>query len=394
MLETVTWPIHIKNILKYKRFSFVKTFSGSIRPIVFESVNKLFDCWENLWFTTYTCPHCRKSKTVHFSCKSRFCNSCSKPQSDNWINKLLSRIPRWIGYHHVVLTIPTELRPFFKRHRAALKILPKTASNAITFFCKKSYNGIPWIIAVLHTFWAKLNRNPHVHLLVTHGLIIDDSYFSDTKFFLPCNAVKASRTKWLIKHLKDWCYENLSWDDLIRERHFLNDFYDYRNKDGKPSYRYWFFSEYRIWVSAILWYIWRYVKRPVIAESRILDFDGQNITYSYKDKMDHNISKNITCDANDFIWLLVQHIPDKFFPMVYYYWIFSNRVKKKYLTIINKIRPSNRFTSKSPTKFAGRLALFTWKNPFLCECWSFMLLHIIDIPWYKPKIYPIDFDTS
>ncbi|MDR0649937.1 MAG: hypothetical protein LBG59_00580 [Candidatus Peribacteria bacterium] len=33
-------------------------------------------------------------KHIFFTCKSRFCNSCSKPQSDLRTNKLYSRLPR------------------------------------------------------------------------------------------------------------------------------------------------------------------------------------------------------------------------------------------------------------------------------------------------------------
>ena len=167
-METITWLIHIKNIFKFNRNIFVKNYQWLIRETVYNNIQKILDCWENLWWITYKCNCCWKTKQIKFTCKSRFCNTCSKPQSDNRTNNLYNRIPRWIWYHHIVLTIPEELRSFFKRHRFALKILSRTAADSIWYFIKTKHHGIPWIIAILHTFWSKLNRNPHVHLLVTH----------------------------------------------------------------------------------------------------------------------------------------------------------------------------------------------------------------------------------
>lgn len=393
MRETVTWNIHIKNIFDCKWFLFVKINHWKIRDVVHETVRRILSCWRNLWLKSYICPKCKKKFTVFFTCKSRFCNSCSKPASDKRFNKLLSRIPRWIGYHHVVLTIPEELRIFFKNHRDALRILPRTAADSFLIFCNKKYKGIPGIIAVIHTFWAALNRNPHVHLLITHWVVRDDFFFDD-RFFIPYQAIRTPRTKRLIKNLKVWCYDNLHWDELIKEIHFLNDFYDYKNKNGEKTSRYGFFSEYRIWVSIILSYIWRYLKRPVIAESRILDFDGENVRYVYKDKKDNNLPKEILCSAIDFIWRLVQHIPNKWFPMIFYYWAFSNRIKSKTLKIINRSRPSNRFCPRSPCYYASRFKLFTDINPFICECWCCMELFMIEIPWYKTKYFSVTFSNS
>ncbi|MDR0607571.1 MAG: transposase [Candidatus Peribacteria bacterium] len=51
-------------------------------------------------------------------------------------------------------------------------------------------------------------------------------------------------------------------------------------------------------------YIGRYVKRPVIAQSRILDYDGDTITFCYIDKTEKDFfkrTKNITCPDMEFI---------------------------------------------------------------------------------------------
>lgn len=390
-METITWLIHIKNIFKFNRNIFADNHQWLIREVVYHEIQRILDCWENLWWITYKCNCCWMAKQINFTCKSRFCNTCSKPQSDNRINNLYNRIPRWIWYHHIVLTIPEELRPFFKRHRLALKILSRTAADSIWYFIRTKYHWIPWIVAILHTFWSKLNRNPHVHLLVTHWYYSTKfntfKQWCSAKFFLPYNWVKSSRTKYLIKNLKDWCYKNLEWNYLKQEIKFLNSFYDYKDKDGNLAFWYWYFSQFRFWFESIIWYIWRYVKRPVIAQSRILDYDGDNVTFVYKDKYENNKKKVLQYSTDKFIWCLIQHIPEKYFHMIYYYWIFANRCKSKFITIINTLYPTKRIYPRIPKTFSTRMGLLNWRNPFLCNCWWFFHKYLFSIPGYRPHYY-------
>lgn len=390
-METITGLIHIKDIFHENRNNFCKQNQWLIRDTVFENVDKILKCWKDLWWVTYKCKNCWDLKCVNFTCKSRFCNSCSKPQSDNWINNLYERIPRWIWYHHIVLTIPEDLRTFFKRNRKALKVLARTAADSVCYFVNNKHHGIPWIIAVIHTFWSKLNRNPHVHLLVTHWYYSTSlSTFKQApsiSFFLPYNWVKTSRTRYLIKNLKGWCYKNLNWIKLKDEIKFLNNFYFLNHEKWKILNYYWYFSKFRFGFESIIWYIWRYVKRPVIAQSRILDYKENTVTFTYKDKLENNKEKIIQYSIDVFIWYLIQHIPEKYFHMVYYYWIFSNRSKSKYLSLINTLYPTKRFYPKIPKNFAIRMWLFRWKNPFLCSCWWFFHKFLLFIPWYKPYYY-------
>ncbi|MEX3960554.1 MULTISPECIES: transposase zinc-binding domain-containing protein [Trinickia] len=51
------------------------------------------------------CPH---RKRVCFSCKSRFCPTCGKKATDQWIATQTARLPqtRW---QHITLTMPSAL---------------------------------------------------------------------------------------------------------------------------------------------------------------------------------------------------------------------------------------------------------------------------------------------
>jgi hypothetical protein len=70
--------------------------------------------------------------------------------------------------------------------------------------------------------------------------------------------------------------------------------------------------------------------------------------------MGNNETKNITCSDMEFLELLVQHIPNQYSHMIYYYGIFANRVKKDYLALINKLYPSPRIYPRVAKNFKWR----------------------------------------
>ena len=389
-MEIIWWIISLKQILLDHRSYFTQLYVWLIRETVFKNIDKVLKCGQSLGKAVFKCPNCWATKFLNFTCKSRFCTSCSKTISDTRINHLWNRLPRWIWYHHLVFTMPEGLWKFFKKHRKALKLLPRTAADAILYFFQKKCHGVPWIVAVIHTFWAKLNWNSHVHLLVTHWYrSLKTNTFTTvnfSKYFLPYEWVKTSRRTYLIKNLKTRCDQNLKWEYCHQEKKFLNQFFEFHNKEWELSNRYCSFSKYRFGFEQIIGYIWRYVKRPIIAQSRLIDYDGTNVTYSFRDKYDNNQTKTITTNAIDFIWSIVQHIPEKYFHMVYYYGIFSTRSKQKYLPLINQLHPTTRIYNRIPKNYASRMFLFLGFNPLKCSCWGLFQKFCLIIPWY-PTIY-------
>ena len=65
-------------------------------------------------------------------------------------------------------------------------------------------------------------------------------------------------------------------------------------------------------------YIGRYTKRAVMAEYRIVYYDGKSIRFSYKDYAEGGKTSYMTLKVHTFIGRLIRHIPDKHFPMIRY----------------------------------------------------------------------------
>ncbi len=74
-----------------------------------------------------------------------------------------------VNHRHVVFTIDEGLWPIFQKHRNLLKGLMDEGVRVVQEGFEKKQKITPGIIAGLHTYGAKLNFNPHVHMLVTMG---------------------------------------------------------------------------------------------------------------------------------------------------------------------------------------------------------------------------------
>lgn len=350
-----------------------------IRHNIFDVLNKVLACntWA-LWYATLQCQSCGELKRINFTCWSRFCFSCSKPASDKRTYKLLSRLPQNISYRHIFFTIPEELRKFFAINRSghwskedAINILSTAANEALYTFFQTHFNSMPWFISVIHTFWAKLNRNPHIHYIVAEWWFVKfmgKHIRVDTqwKYMHYYHFIKIWRAIFA-KHLREYSQRNFSVSQQITFSKLISSLF---TKDwcvfltrGKASY-----------LHTLIWYLSRYLKRPVIWISRITHYDWEYVSFDYFDKY-HKKIENTTVIAEYFLWLLIRHIPDRNRKYVRYWGFFANRIKANFLPIIKRLHPS--FILQKfyiPLYYADRLRRTYGKHPLKCSCSGFFTI--------------------
>lgn len=103
----------IRKILENHWKVFLKKYGKQIRKNVKNEVEKVLGCGDiRNGYIEFRCQECNISKKVGFTCKSRFCTSCGKVYTDNWVNKMLGNLIN-VRHRHMVFTIPIELRKFF-----------------------------------------------------------------------------------------------------------------------------------------------------------------------------------------------------------------------------------------------------------------------------------------
>lgn len=333
-------------------------FSGiNIRSSVFENVSKMVSCGDfNNGFKLYGCESCGKFHKVAFTCKSRFCTSCGNQYSKIRSTKMSFKLIH-TTHRHCVFTIPEELRVYFRMNRNLLNCLFHSVRDVILrMFSKmsKSENFTPGFVCVLHTFGRSLQWNPHIHVLLSEGATGNSTVWRKVKHFNYEFLRKSFQTVLLnalekhigssFKKVKSSIYKNSQ-----------NGFYVYAKPMPKQSS-----------VNDVIKYIGRYLGRPVIATSRIDNYDGENVTFHYN-RHEDDLYVEETIPATEFIKRLIIHIPDKFFRMVRYYGVYAKKHKQS----------SKLFLAVNKQKRRFLLRLNTWKtsllqsfgvDPLLCSC--------------------------
>lgn len=332
------------------------------RPSVIENVNRMIHCGDPSYGgAMYGCPHCGNLKFVAFSCKSRFCPSCgnryNQTRSFHMSCKLVSCVHR-----HCVFTIPEELRIYFLKDRTLLNCLFHSVRDVVfRMFSKinKTENFTPGLICVLHTFGRDLKWNPHIHALISEG---------GSGNIIPWRPVKHFDYNFLRNAFRKVLLEQLTARIGPAFRKVRNEMYT-GYADGfyvraKPNL---------CTPDTTIKYISRYLGRPVIATSRIDDYDGENVTFHYT-RHEDNKTITETVPALHFIQRLIVHIPEKHFKMLRYYGIYAKH--HKYEKLLRKcISEKKRAFLKSIQDWRNSILLSFGYDPVCCsECGTSMLV--------------------
>ena len=353
----------------------------SIRPVVFEEVNKIINCGNpDFGYALYVCEHCGKFLKVPFRCKSRFCNTCGVKYAQDRALSMAKKSIR-CKHRHIVFTMSDKLWPYFQKYRFLLDGLFDAASQAVLSWfheLNKSQDFKPGIMCTLHTFGRDLKWNPHIHMLCTEGGAGNIEVFRIIKHI----NFKALRYRWqklildyLNNHLPS--YELPKFKKIKNEiyKEYENGFYVYAKPDNISS------------IKQTINYVVRYTGRPAMAQSRILNYDGTYVTYYYER---HEDGKRVEEKVHvyEFIKRLIKHIPDKNFKVVRYYGIYAKEHKhsKKIFKLLNenviKIKELLR-------KWQYSIELSFGYNPTKCSCGGKFIFFDLKIPKNKVLQEPV-----
>lgn len=365
-------------------------WESRIRSRVNECINKTMKCntWD-LWFYTFKCNCCWEYKKFAFVCKRRCCSTCSKALCDKRINGIRNRLPTHISYLHITRTLPAELRDFWIQFRwdKALSILFNNAHEIITRFFQSRFWCTPWVFSILHTFWSYVNRNPHLHMVVTLWWLSDtNKRISIKDKYIVYHQIKQQRRSLVIKE----CRKIISTLHPDQHNHWKPLF----EKTFQKKSWYVTVSDPIIEVKKVMSYLTRYMYRAPIAISKIIhsnlipwDIDNSTITIQYMHKKPRE-KRVITYTIREFLALLSRHIPDKHFRLVRYSGIFSPNKKTKSIQLINEQIPVPSYHETIPTRpttYRERMIATFKKDPFACSCW--WLFELFSLTYFSKRTY-------
>ncbi|MFH0767220.1 MAG: transposase [Bacillota bacterium] len=306
--------VTVKMILDFCWVDYIKTHI--VRDVESSEVQKALDCYghKNGCFV-YCCADCGQWVFQSLGCNCRICSCCGKRYADSWAVALSKRMFK-VPHRHIVLSVASELWPYLKDNWPLLKVYQDSAIDALNQYLPSVMgNDIECgVIVILHTFGKDMQFKPHLHLIITEG------GFNSRNEFIPrvylhapafAEVWKYHVCKNLSKNgvpfsLTNWCFHNKR-------------FYVWVHKDGRISHP-----------KVIARYLGRYVRHPVIANSRIDFFDKEKLLVGFHYVDNQKRRHDIVMSADDFISALIKHIPSKQFKVIRYYGAYARRSRQKF----------------------------------------------------------------
>jgi Putative transposase len=190
------------------------------------------------------------------------------------------------------------------------------------------------IIAILHTWGQNLLLHPHIHCVIpTGGLALDHSNWVSARsdFFLPIPVLrKVFRGKFVaglkrLRQLGKLCRSGPAslFADPKRFAKLLRRLY------------------LRRWVvyakapfggaTQVLRYLGRYTHRVAISNHRLIAFDGERVSFQWKDYVHGSAQKEMTLIATEFLRRFFLHVLPKGFVRIRHFGFLTNRFRTQAL---------------------------------------------------------------
>ena len=333
-----------------------------------EPVQKMLNCGkESGGYCEYICMQCGQDlRRICFSCKSCFCLSCAKVYVDNMVSQVSKMLHPGVIYRHVVLTVPEQLRQFFFFKRSDSELLSELMRTG--YKCLEDVvstarrQGLKiGAIMVVQTHGRSGRYNPHLHVIMTDGGIDSDTEKWVNLGYFPYSILHKKWQYYLLKMVENFFGKAVKDVITFLWKKYRKGFVAYVTKGKVPKK-----------CKGLARYLAKYVASPPIAVSRILKYDGETVTYWYKDH-ETKTKKVETVDVFTFIGRMVQHIMPKGFKRVRYYGLQATKSFKKWCDIIKEgIRKIGRIVKGvyevvAPKGYRERYKEVSGKDPMICR---------------------------
>src|ERR1700751_5675565 len=280
------------------------------------------------------CDACGQKRVCYRSWRNRHCNKCQSLARAEWIEHRQAELLN-CEYYHVVFTVPDKIAAIaYQNKEVVYKILFQATSETLRTIANdpKHLGAEIGFFAVLHSWGSSLMHHPHLHCVVPGGgLSPDGTHWVPCQpgFFLPVRVLSRLFRRLFLEHLQNTF-------DSGKLRYFtaLENLQDRRA-----------FGRYLESVSTVKWvvyakrpfagpqqvldYVGRYTHRVAISNNRLLDIEGGQVTFRYKDYRNSNQQRTMTLTAEEFIRRFLLHVLPHGFHRIRYYGFLSNRFRQE-----------------------------------------------------------------
>jgi hypothetical protein len=284
------------------------------------------------------CEKCEHTHIAYNSCRNRHCPKCQGTAAKEWLAEREAELLP-VPYFHVVFTLPAPIGDIAYQNKAVIyDILFKAAAETLVTIAAdpKHLGARIGLTAVLHTWGSALTHHPHVHCIVPGGGLSlacpgqrsgGERWISCRPgFFLPVRVLSRLFRRLFLEKLA-------AAHDAGRLRFFGN-----HARLIEPSAFAVYLAPLRKveWVvyakrpfagpQAVLAYLSRYTHRVAIANSRLIAFDDNGVTFKWKDyrAKGRDRQKVMTLASEEFIRRFLIHVLPSGFHRIRHYGIFAN----------------------------------------------------------------------
>jgi hypothetical protein len=289
------------------------------------------------------CSACGHQAISYNSCRNRHCPKCQAQARERWLaarERDLLDVP----YVHVVFTLPHALDPLCRRNAALIyTLLFRTSADTLLKIAAdpRHLGADIGFLSILHTWGQTLVRHPHVHCVVPSGGFAPDHrrwvHPTYAGFFLPVNVLSRVFRGKFVEGLRrayvsgdlDLGGATTSLREPARWRAFVNklfrtDWVVY----AKPAFG---------GPGAVLRYLGRYTHRVAISNHRVIAFDGERVTFRWKDYAHEGQRRTMTLTAMEFLRRFVQHVLPRGFVRIRQFGYLATACRTARLTLARRL---------------------------------------------------------
>jgi hypothetical protein len=284
------------------------------------------------------CEACGHLRISYNSCGNRHCPKCQGVAAQAWLEEQAAALLP-VPYYHVVFTMPSQLNAVAYQNKAVVYDIQfkAAAETLLTIGADPEHLGAKLgFTAVLHTWGSAMTLHPHIHVIVPGGgIAIDGERWVDCRkrFFLPVNVLAMLyRRLFLEKLVAAFEAGKLSFFDEAAGLAEADAFQRYLAPLRKIK---WHVYAKRPFAGpeAVLRYLSRYTHRIAISNTRLVAFDGERVTFRYKDyRVDGKARvKLMTLAVDEFIRRFLLHVVPDGFHRIRHYGMLANGNRAKCL---------------------------------------------------------------
>jgi hypothetical protein len=277
------------------------------------------------------CEDCARIDISYNSCRNRHCPKCQAAAAYDWLEaRRADLLP--VGYFHVVFTLPA---PIADTNKAVIyDALFKAASETLLTIAAdpKHLDAKIGVTMVLHSWGSALTHHPHVHCIVPGGGISPDGQrwvSCKPGFFLPVRVLSRLFRRLMIERL---LAVHAASKLLFFGQHAALADSDAFSAFLRPLRR----AEWVVYSKppfagpdSVLAYLARYTHRVAIANSRLVAFDGERVSFKYKDYRANGDARRkiMILDTHEFIRRFLLHVLPDGFHRIRHYGFLANGVR-------------------------------------------------------------------